>query len=65
MSLSGSYLDVARGFVLLALLAGFLAIWIWAWGGKRKSSFRKASLMPLEDDEVVLQTGRGVENVRE
>jgi len=65
MSLSGTYLDILRGLVLLALLAGFLAIWIWAWGGKRESGFRKASLMPLEDDEVALPASDGVKNARE
>ena len=65
MSVSGAYLDIARGLVLLALLAGFLAIWIWAWRGKRESGFRKASLMPLEDDEVALPAGHGVKNARE
>jgi cbb3-type cytochrome oxidase subunit 3 len=52
MPLSATVLDILRGFVLLALMAGFLGIWIWAWKRERKSGFRDASLMPLEDDET-------------
>ena len=29
----------------------FIAIVIWAWSGKRKQSFDRASRIPLEDDD--------------
>lgn len=35
------------------LLVCFLAIVIWAWGGRRKSEFERAARMPLEDAEPV------------
>ena len=66
MALSETTLNVLRGLVLLALMAGFLGIWIWAWRSRRKRGFRDASLLPLEDDEAALSTAHGVEkNARE
>jgi cbb3-type cytochrome oxidase subunit 3 len=67
MSLSATTLDILRGLVLLALMAGFLGIWIWAWRSQRKPGFRDASLLPLEDDEAALSvTTHGMkENARE
>lgn len=29
----------------------FIAIVIWAWSGKRKQSFDRASRIPLDDDD--------------
>lgn len=29
----------------------FIGIVLWAWSGKRKPSFDKASMIPLEDDD--------------
>lgn len=66
MPLSATALDVLRGIVLLALMTGFMGIWIWAWKKERKPGFRDASLMPLEDDEAALTAPHGMkENARE
>ena len=59
MTLTDSTLNAARAVVLILLIIGFLAIWIWAWRKNRKPAFHDASLMPLEDDEVETQTPRG------
>jgi cbb3-type cytochrome oxidase subunit 3 len=59
-------LHILRGLVLLALMAGFMGIWIWAWKRERKPEFRDASLLPLEDDEAALSGSHGMkENARE
>jgi len=52
VDMSGSIIDILRGLVLIALIAGFLGIWIWAWRSKRKPEFKDASLLPLEEDEA-------------
>lgn len=54
MPLLTTDLDAARGMVLIAMLAGFLGIWVWAWNSKRKPTFRDASRLPLEDDRVAV-----------
>jgi cytochrome c oxidase cbb3-type subunit 4 len=54
MSLQFIDLDAVRGMVLLAVLAGFLGIWAWAWSSKRKKAFRDASRLPLEDDRAAV-----------
>ncbi|HLF29826.1 MAG TPA: cbb3-type cytochrome c oxidase subunit 3 [Xanthomonadales bacterium] len=57
MSLPAIDLDSARGLVLIAVLAGFLGIWAWAWSSKRKPVFRNASRLPLEDDLAAVPPG--------
>jgi cytochrome c oxidase cbb3-type subunit IV len=54
MTLQFIDLDAVRGLVLIAVLAGFLGIWAWAWSGKRKPAFRDASRLPLEDDQTAV-----------
>jgi len=46
-------LNQVRAIVMVALLIGFLGIWAWAWSSKRKPAFRDASMLPLEDDQVI------------
>ena len=36
----------------VVLLVLFIGIVVWAWSGKRKPYFDKASRMPLEDDDA-------------
>jgi len=43
----------------IALLVVFLGIVIWAWSGKRKSSFDEAAHLPLNDDKRDTFTDRG------
>jgi len=59
MSLPESVLNTARALVLISLIFGFLAIWVWAWRKKRKPAFHDASMLPLEEDEVENSTARG------
>ncbi len=65
MALADSGLDTVRGLVLIALLFGFIGIWVWAWRKKRKPGFRAASLLPLEDDEVAHSSSRETKNGQE
>jgi len=45
-------LNDVRGLVLIAVFIGFAGICAWAWSSKRKSAFRAASQLPLEDDKT-------------
>lgn len=45
---------VVQGILLIVLMASFIGLWIWAWGNKRKTAFREASLLPLEEDNGVV-----------
>jgi cbb3-type cytochrome oxidase subunit 3 len=58
--MSDSVIDILRGLVLIALMSGFLGIWIWAWRSKRKAAFKDASLMPLEEDEAARPVAHGM-----
>ena len=60
VDMSGSVIDILRGLVLIALMSGFLGIWIWAWRSKRKPAFKDASLLPLEEDEAVCSAAHGM-----
>ena len=46
-------LNVLRGALLIALIIGFVGIFIWAWSKKRKPDFDAAARMPLENDDIV------------
>ncbi len=67
-------IDIFRGAILLILLFAFLGLWVWAWSGKRKTAFKDASMLPLEEDNGVIPndvkptdetrpTGQGVRHV--
>jgi len=43
-------MDFIRGALLIGLIVGFIGIWVWAWGRKRKPEFDQAARMPLEED---------------
>jgi len=34
----------------VVLLVSFIAIFLWAWSGKRKASFEEAARMALDED---------------
>ena len=50
-------INLVRGFVMIALIVGFIGIWAWAWSRKRKPDFDRMSQLPLEED-----TGQVPEN---
>jgi cytochrome c oxidase cbb3-type subunit 4 len=52
MSLPEMDTNTIRGLLLLCMLIGFLGIWVWAWSSKRKTAFKDASQLPLEDDKI-------------
>ena len=45
-------MTVVRGLVLIAMIAAFTCMWIWAWSRKRKPVFDEAARLPLEEDAV-------------
>ena len=41
---------VVRGLVAAVLLIAFMALWLWAYSGRRRALFERLSRLPLEDD---------------
>ncbi len=41
---------ILRGVIAGVLLVAFVAIWLWAFSGRRRPAFEAAARMPLEDD---------------
>ena len=39
------------GIVTAVLIVLFVAVWIWAYSKRRKSSFDAASRMPLDEED--------------
>lgn len=58
MQLPDIDLNLIRGLVLLALIVGFVGMWVWAWSSKRKKVFHEASLLPLEEDDGQVPANR-------
>lgn len=50
MGIESIDINLVRGAVLILLILAFLGIWAWAWSRNRKSDFRDASMLPLEED---------------
>ena len=44
-------INVLRGVLLVVLIIGFLGMWVWAWGKKRKEVFDEMASLPLEEDD--------------
>ena len=42
---------VYQGAMLIILMVSFIGLWAWAWSHKRKATFNKASMLPLEEDD--------------
>lgn len=51
-------LNVLRGALLIALIIGFVGIFIWAWSKKRKPEFDRAARLPLEEDFSEADSGK-------
>lgn len=41
-----------RGVITVVLLVAFVALWIWAWGSKRRKHFEEAAKLPFRDEEI-------------
>ena len=52
-----------HGIWTVLVLIIFAGIVFWAWNGKRKKTFDKAAMIPLEDDDSNL-TGESSEDSR-
>jgi len=58
-------INTIRGVIMVVLIVAFLGVWVWAWSKKRKSAFREASLLPLEEDDgYIPEDGKGVDHVK-
>lgn len=44
-------INIIRGIIILLLIVGFLGTWVWAWSRKRKKTFQRMSMLPLEEDD--------------
>jgi cytochrome c oxidase cbb3-type subunit 4 len=47
---------VIAGIVTAVLLASFVAGWIWAWRPSRRAAFDAAARLPLDDDDMAMQS---------
>jgi cytochrome c oxidase cbb3-type subunit IV len=43
-------MGLVRGVLTAILFGAFVALWFWAWSGKRREDFTAAARMPLEDE---------------
>jgi cytochrome c oxidase cbb3-type subunit 4 len=43
-------LGLVRGLLTAILFAAFIALWVWAWSGKRRQDFADAAHLPLQDE---------------
>ena len=50
---------VLRGVVAAVLLMAFLALWLWAYSGRRSVIFDRVAQLPLEDDIYSTEAARG------
>ncbi len=41
---------ILRGIVAGVLLVAFVALWVWAYSGRRRAAFAAVERLPLEDD---------------
>jgi cytochrome c oxidase cbb3-type subunit 4 len=46
-----------RGVLTAVLLFAFIGLWIWAWSGRRKSDFEASAALPLEEDQIMTNSG--------
>jgi cytochrome c oxidase cbb3-type subunit IV len=44
-------LGLVRGLLTAILFAAFIALWFWAWSGKRREDFAAAAQSVLEDEQ--------------
>ncbi len=45
--------NLLRGILTAVLLFSFVALWIWAWSGRRKADFDAQAALPLEEDRYM------------
>ncbi len=56
-------LNDIRSLFVIIMPVMFIAIWVWAWSGKRERAFSEAARLPLDDDGVLTEDAvRGKEN---
>ena len=52
-------IDTLRGITTALSMIAFIAVWIWAWGKRRKRDFDEAANLPFADDELDQKSNRG------
>ena len=46
-----------RGLLTAVLLFSFIGLWIWAWSSRRKTDFDASAALPLEEDQIMTNSG--------
>ena len=46
-----------RGLLTAVLLFSFVGLWIWAWSSRRKPDFDASAALPLEEDQIMTNSG--------
>ncbi len=46
-----------RGLLTALLLFSFIGLWIWAWSSRRKNDFDASAALPLEEDQIMTNSG--------
>ncbi len=49
-----------RGVFTIVMFVMFIGIVVWAWSGRRKSSFDEAARLPLDDEPLSLDQASNV-----
>ena len=52
-------LNTIRAFSTVVVMVVFIAICLWAYSSKRKSSFDEAAKLPFDDDTTSTTRGNG------
>lgn len=50
---------VVRGVIAAVLFVLFIALWLWAYGRRRRTTFDAMAQLPLEDDTYHTAPSRG------
>ena len=50
--------DVLSSAVTIVWFLAFIALWVWAWSGRRRKDFDAAAQLPLEDAKEPAADGR-------
>jgi cytochrome c oxidase cbb3-type subunit 4 len=48
-------LGLVRALLTLTLFIAFIGLWVWAWRGERRKDFDAAALLPLQDDQGIVE----------
>jgi cytochrome c oxidase cbb3-type subunit IV len=52
-------IGIFRGVIAAVLMMAFIALWAWAYSGRRRAMFERVSQLPLEDDSYRADSAGG------